>query len=235
MIVRLWTDELFCAQAFINLHAVVADLQLLVPAGYSEGVVYGSAQWFSYRRNIGAQAGWGLNPKDATYYWRRLTGISDMAWPGQQVHPTANASLTSTRERQPLVTGKWHREGLGLPYPFVRGGLMVYGRAIAEFLTESEHSMREHSVAEMVARTKGRPILHDVFLAHVLASARRGLGAHDVTLVNLGPDEYGQCEPPPPSIRLSSRLGPLPYELFEAIPPNQPLEWTHQMPMIIQA
>ena len=171
--------------SYIVVSRVLADCRAFASRGL-HGIVYGKIEWFSYERNTGTPTAFGANPLAAAFEWRKHSNVWETLWPGPLgERMRANGSALEALDNR----SRWGR-GLTLPFPFQKGPLMLFSLAVARMLAESDHSRGEQEHARTVAARK-RVVLHDVFIGHVLSSARNGRGVPGpLALVEIGPGGF---------------------------------------------
>mmetsp|Transcript_46570 Transcript_46570/g.76967 ORF Transcript_46570/g.76967 Transcript_46570/m.76967 type:complete len:404 (-) Transcript_46570:169-1380(-) len=79
---------------------------------------------------------------------------------------------------------------LSLPFPFLKGPLMIYGRSLADTLANGNHSQTEQAkLLHVVVASKLPPrVIVDAFFGYVLASDRGFRGAKELVLINMQTD-----------------------------------------------
>ena len=179
--------------AYVAIERVLLDLRALSESGIAQQrpIAYGAYQWFSYERESGRHAAFGSGPQAATWEWRQLTRIMDARWPGTGAQQRVGARTGANAASLIDPVSPAGRRGLTLPFPFQKGPLMVFSRAAARLAASSNHSRGEQAHAAAVAARRRVRILHDIFLGHVLASDRGGLGAAQLTVVDIGSEYVG--------------------------------------------
>jgi len=142
--------------AYLQVDALVADLRLAMRTlgPRASQLALGAVEWFGYDRATGRVGGWGRGPSQASHAWRKLHE------PGPAARP-----------------------GLSLPFPFLKGPLMVYGHALAATLSTGNHS--RHEMAAVRSMRDPPRVIVDAFFGHVLASDQGGNGSQGLVLIDM--------------------------------------------------
>eukprot|EP00966_Prymnesium_polylepis_P302120 6980031-Prymnesium_polylepis.1 len=108
--------------AYVNIAMVTSDLRLAQDRGLSR-VAYGAVEWFAYELESGATHSWGFGEKTAAFAWRQRTAR------GRSAHG------------RPWAT----------PFPFLKGPLMAFDRAVARDLSDGSHAIETRTTPPQVS------------------------------------------------------------------------------------
>lgn len=175
--------------SFVYLGRVLGDLRFLQKSG-TQNIVYGRFEWACYDRDNARNSCWGRDAFGSTFDWRRMTGITEDKWPSAQgTRSRAEAPLLADMRQQAAK-----HPSLSLPFPFQRGPLMIWSANVAALLGGADSDVASETAhARALYRKKYRlspkppRMLIDIFIGHLMASARAGRGLRRLTLVDIGP------------------------------------------------